>query len=1092
MQYLVIFLIVKCIPCLHLSLSCPQTAVKRPRSLQFERGRIFKEHVKIYFQKHMLTIFVDNNQFKSNHNALNHRERKRDLDRKKMEYSQYPEAVNDSITPNGTYDFDADEEGVDVEYVAPPPPPPPPEEAVVEGGEMISDADYDDGEIRELNRRSGKGIYVILALVAACAIAALAVGSTLLVQKNNRDRSIEAAKQEVASRTQPPTPAVAGVPSTSTYSPTFVGTQAGGGGGGPDSDPDLSDLVSDLVSDLEGGSDPTSPSSSSGTTSGGNGTVSDGPSSGGDGAVGNTDGGSGEDEPDVEIVVVDGDILDGGGTVSDGSTGGGSGGQEIGSTSDGSNGGVSSGGDGVDDGDSATSSATGSGSQETDGAASGSGGGDGTTDSTPDGVTDGGSSEETGLPGGSSSESEAGSSDGGVTTDNGSEVGSGGADGGSGDGDSGSGVDNTEDGGDNSTITDPTVIVVATNHSSPTFTPSEAPSEPEGHLGFDGCLKDGEEEVAPICLPDAPIVPRAVNCCSGSMADDSLTCTRGPTCYVAATYSDAVSRCEGMGLRLCTVSELKSGACCNEGCNFDFRVGWTSDACSNDDPSPTPAPSDQTTTNNATAAPTAQANTSNAPTDAATSNATTAAPTTQVTTGNATAAPTSSNIPVPTSNPASDSNETDSPTNIETPTVNPIISSGDPTQKPVDSVVSPPTATPSVPVLNGTTSTGAPTLNVSRVPTQKPVDLVVSPPTPLPSSTKPSASPTIAATESNQPTSTSPTQIPTSLPSDQPTPSPSVSPTSQPTGTPSVLPSAQPTPKPSVHPSTSPTSHPSDSPSNEPTCTISIEVDFVTEEEGSFKETGFTLLSVSGSKSTTYMEVMPGDLEGQDSHNQVACVEEGSYILTVTDDSRKCCGNDRGYYVVKVRGEEVVRGGANFESPEAYIIRTDYKPPTAETSVQWLKEHNDARQTFYEENNVTFAAMVWSDSLVQAAAKRANAIAPTCGSGPANTDPWGENVARTTFVGYNEKYVKPEWVLNGWNDPVNAPWVFRQAMWRPTRYVGCASNITQMYVDGPYCHVAVCKYTRPGNCGIVEETWLNQTLADYSSCGPPCPDDGCH
>lgn len=307
-----------------------------------------------------------------------------------------------------------------------------------------------------------------------------------------------------------------------------------------------------------------------------------------------------------------------------------------------------------------------------------------------------------------------------------------------------------------------------------------------------------------------------------------------------------------------------------------------------------------------------------------------------------------------------------------------------------------------------------------------------------------------------------------------------------------MLPSAQPTPKPSVHPSTSPTSYLSDSPSNEPTCTISIEVDFVTEEEGSLKETGFTLLSVSGSKSTTYMEVMPGDLEGQDSHNQVACVEEGSYIFTVTDDSRKCCGDDRGYYFVKVSGEEVVRGGTNFQSPEAYIIRTDYKPPTAETSVQWLKEHNDARQTFYEENNVTFAPMVWSDSLMQAAANRANSIAPTCGSGPANTDPWGENVARTTFVGYNEKYVKPEWVFNGWNDPVNAPWVYRQAMWRPTRYVGCASNITQMYEDGPYCHVAVCKYTRPGNCGIVEETWLNQTLADYSSCGPPCPDDGCH
>jgi hypothetical protein len=55
---------VKCTPCLGVSLSLllfPVVAVKRPRSLQFdERGRIFKEQVKIYFQNTQLTVFVDN------------------------------------------------------------------------------------------------------------------------------------------------------------------------------------------------------------------------------------------------------------------------------------------------------------------------------------------------------------------------------------------------------------------------------------------------------------------------------------------------------------------------------------------------------------------------------------------------------------------------------------------------------------------------------------------------------------------------------------------------------------------------------------------------------------------------------------------------------------------------------------------------------------------------------------------------------------------------------------------------------------------------------------------------------------------------
>jgi len=348
----------------------------------------------------------------------------------------------------------------------------------------------------------------------------------------------------------------------------------------------------------------------------------------------------------------------------------------------------------------------------------------------------------------------------------------------------------------------------------------------------------------------------------------------------------------------------------------------------------------------------------------------------------------------------------------------------------------------------------------------------------------PQATPSLVPTQKTDAPSVVTERDPSASPS--PTGIPTVS--SKPSGSPNVFPSASP----SAMPSILPTSSPSTFPSNQPTCSISIEVDFVTEYQGNLDKTGYTLLSTAGSKSTTYMEVLPGGLENTTSQIDIACVSNGAYIFTVYDESGRCCGDNKGYYAVKVNGEEVVRGRSYFTSPNAYIIWTDYQSFTAQTKVQWLNKHNEARESFHTENDVSFAPLVWSDSLAEAAVKRANDIAPTCGSGSATMDPWGENVGRTSFGVYNEALVSPDYVFDGWDDPDDHPLTFRQIMWRPTRYVGCASNITQMDTDGPFCHVAVCYYARPGNCNVNNETWLNQTLADYSKCGPPCPNEGCY
>ena len=58
----------------------------------------------------------------------------------------------------------------------------------------------------------------------------------------------------------------------------------------------------------------------------------------------------------------------------------------------------------------------------------------------------------------------------------------------------------------------------------------------------------------------------AVNCCSGSASEGTLQCSR-PGCFTGQkmNFMDAEAHCESNSMRLCTVAELKSNACCFQG-----------------------------------------------------------------------------------------------------------------------------------------------------------------------------------------------------------------------------------------------------------------------------------------------------------------------------------------------------------------------------------------------------------------------------------------------------------------------------------------------------------------------------------------------
>ncbi|KAK1735050.1 hypothetical protein QTG54_014116 [Skeletonema marinoi] len=107
-----------------------------------------------------------------------------------IEYSQYPEAANDSIVPDGDIDFDAYNPGEDDQYQDPPP------------VRM-------NCQTRTKMKKYVNSTDAAERALPFLAIAALAVGSTLLVQKN---RSIEDAQQTAI----PPVR----TPSTNTNPPT--------------------------------------------------------------------------------------------------------------------------------------------------------------------------------------------------------------------------------------------------------------------------------------------------------------------------------------------------------------------------------------------------------------------------------------------------------------------------------------------------------------------------------------------------------------------------------------------------------------------------------------------------------------------------------------------------------------------------------------------------------------------------------------------------------------------------------------------------------------------------------------------------------
>eukprot|EP00985_Skeletonema_marinoi_P028302 scaffold24484_cov66-Skeletonema_marinoi.AAC.1 len=107
-----------------------------------------------------------------------------------------------------------------------------------------------------------------------------------------------------------------------------------------------------------------------------------------------------------------------------------------------------------------------------------------------------------------------------------------------------------------------------------------------------GCVREDDTSLT-TCIAAEHTSKIAVNCCSGSQSNNNLTCRR-KGCFKTTSYNAAKFHCEKEGMRLCTSTELTSGACCNKGCGFNRQLSWAADVC---EPtmSPTNAPTGEPT-----------------------------------------------------------------------------------------------------------------------------------------------------------------------------------------------------------------------------------------------------------------------------------------------------------------------------------------------------------------------------------------------------------------------------------------------------------------------------------------------------------------
>lgn len=241
------------------------------------------------------------------------------------------------------------------------------------------------------------------------------------------------------------------------------------------------------------------------------------------------------------------------------------------------------------------------------------------------------------------------------------------------------------------------------------------------------------------------------------------------------------------------------------------------------------------------------------------------------------------------------------------------------------------------------------------------------------------------------------------------------------------------------------------------------------------------------------------------------CLPPGDYKWTINDLDGICCRHGEGSYTLTVDGKKLLDGGS-FSKTQSYDFKLgyDWVNDMSERDCEWWWAHDYRRRDWHGRCypgfycNKSYVQLKWSKSLARDAKIYAQELLGTCDSTGIkhdNTDQ-GENLAKNKGSGewgrlYTADKVTKRFVDNeehwGWNRNAH----LTQAMWRASKYIGCAESVKSMG-NGRMCRMQVCRYAKAGNCMMGKydsangNKWMIPTMMDDSPCGPMCPpDQGC-
>lgn len=218
-------------------------------------------------------------------------------------------------------------------------------------------------------------------------------------------------------------------------------------------------------------------------------------------------------------------------------------------------------------------------------------------------------------------------------------------------------------------------------------------------------------------------------------------------------------------------------------------------------------------------------------------------------------------------------------------------------------------------------------------------------------------------------------------------------------------------------------------------------------------------------------------IEPNKSKSVEMCLPAGKYKLDVRDLDGICCRHGEGFFKLIVNGEQLLDGGRFVGSIQhEFQLGFDWISTMSERDCEWYWAHDYRRRDWhtrcYEGKycNKSYRRLKWSPALRADAQEYADKLLDTCEETGIKHDTTvqGENLAKNKGFGawgqlYPADKITKRFVDNeefwGWNRNAH----LTQAMWYPSRYIGCADSYKSMG-GGKMCRMQVCRFAKAGNC----------------------------